>query len=100
MLIARQEELEFMDKLAVLNVVPVEQCLSETSVKPIGTKWIDINEGDGDRLEISGTRTEGSSSEDGHLAWRRLQCNTVGSRAIVEERPELSPAGVHEHEFV
>ena len=38
--------------LAVLREVPVEQCWLETNAKPIGTKWIDIDEGDGDRVEI------------------------------------------------
>ena len=41
-----------MDKLAVLKEVLVEQCRSETNAKPIGTKWVDINKGDGDRVEI------------------------------------------------
>ena len=50
--IARGEELEFMDKLAVLKEVPVEPCWSETNTKPVGTKWIDIKKGDGEQVEI------------------------------------------------
>ena len=46
--VARREELEFMDKLAVLKGVPVEQCLLETNAKLIGTKWIDVHKGDED----------------------------------------------------
>ena len=46
--VARREELEFMDKLAVLKGVPVEQCLLETNAKLIDTKWIDVHKGDED----------------------------------------------------
>ena len=49
--IARREEVEFMDKLAVLKEVPVEQSWSETNAKPIEIKWIYTNKGDGDRVE-------------------------------------------------
>ena len=50
--IAKREALEFLDNLAVLEEVPVGQCGLETNAKPIGKKWIDINKGDGDRVEI------------------------------------------------
>ena len=40
-----------MQKLAVLKEVLVEQGWSQTKGTPIGPKWIDINEGDGDRVE-------------------------------------------------
>ena len=53
MRIARREEVEFMDKLAVLKDVPVERSCSETNAKPIFLKWTEINNGDGDRVEIS-----------------------------------------------
>ena len=49
---ARREELEFMDKLNVMTEVPVEQCWLETNAKPIGTKWIDINKGDGEKIVV------------------------------------------------
>ena len=52
---ARREELEFIETLAVLKEVPVEQRWLETNAKAIGTKWIDINKGDGDRVEIRST---------------------------------------------
>ena len=70
--IARRQELEGMDKLAVLREVPVEQCWLETYAYPTGTKWIDINKGGGYRVEIRSrlvdNRTGGSSSQDGRLA--------------------------------
>ena len=49
---ARQEGTEFIDTLAVLREVPVEQCWLETNANPTGTKRSDINRGDGDRGDI------------------------------------------------
>ena len=51
-LAARTEELEFMDKLGVMTEVPLGQCWLETNAKPVGTKWVDINKGDDDRVEV------------------------------------------------
>ena len=51
-LVARTEELEFMDKLDVMTEVPLEQCWLETNAKPVGTKWVDINKGDDARVEL------------------------------------------------
>ena len=36
--IARREELDFMDKLAVLQEVPLDQCWLDTNAKPMKTK--------------------------------------------------------------
>ena len=41
-----------MDKLDVMTEVPIEQCWLETNAKPVGTKWVDINKGDDDRVEL------------------------------------------------
>ena len=46
------KDLEVIDKLAVLKAIPAEQCWSDTYAEPFGTKWIDINKGDGDRVEV------------------------------------------------
>ena len=48
----RRQELKFVHRLPLLKEVSVEQCWLETNSKPIGTKWIDINKGDGDPVEI------------------------------------------------
>ena len=63
---ARREELEFMDQLAVLRKVSVELCWSETDAKPIGTMWLDINKGDGDRGFIRSRLV--ATELKGHLA--------------------------------
>ena len=41
-----------MDRLNVMMEVPIEQCWQETGAKPIGTRWVDINKGDDDRIAI------------------------------------------------
>ena len=48
----RRQQLKLMHRLPLLKEVPVERCWLETNAKPIGTKWIDINKGDGDPIEI------------------------------------------------
>ena len=84
--ITRREELELMDKLAVLQVVPVKQCWSETNAKPIGTKWIDINQGDGNRVEFRSRLVATEPGKNGSLVRRRLQCDTtIGRRATLDE---------------
>ncbi len=49
---ARREELEFMDKLNFAHGAPVEQCWLETHAQLVGTKWIGISKGDGDRVDV------------------------------------------------
>ena len=69
---ARMEELDFLDKLKVLQEVPLEQCWLETNQKPVGTKWLDLNKGDGERVEIRSrlvaTELKGAPGQGGHHA--------------------------------
>ena len=43
---ARREELDFMDRWKVWDVVPVAECIQRTGRRPIGSKWVDVNKGD------------------------------------------------------
>ena len=43
---ARKAEMEYMNKMKVYTVCPVEECIKATGRPPIGTRWIDINKGD------------------------------------------------------
>ena len=42
---AREEEMEEIYKHQVYNKVPTEECWQVTGRDPIGTKWVDVNEG-------------------------------------------------------
>jgi hypothetical protein len=48
----RGEELEVIEKMKVWKIVPLETCWQETGKKPIGTKWVDVNKGDRDNMQI------------------------------------------------
>ncbi len=49
---ARAEELTLIDKLGVWVEVPEAQCYQSTGRAPISTRWVDINKGDDERVEI------------------------------------------------
>ena len=54
---ARREQLEFMNQLGVMKDVPVEKRWQEAHTRPIERKWIDINKGDGDRVDDMSRRS-------------------------------------------
>ena len=43
---ARLNEIEALKKMGVWEVVPLSQCISRTSRRPIKGRWVDINKGD------------------------------------------------------
>ena len=71
-----------MCKLEVLEGVPVEQCRSETNAKSNTSKSIDIDENDGDLVEIRSRLIKSRWS----FARRRLQCDFMdGYRVTLVE---------------
>jgi hypothetical protein len=42
---ARAEELDFMRKIPLFDVVPEAECWARTGRPPVSTKWVDINKG-------------------------------------------------------
>ena len=95
---ARTEELEFMDRLGVMTEVPVEQCWLETNAKPVGTKWVDIDKGDGERVEVrsrlvamelkSQQVRAGISRDDVFSATPPLEAGRLLLRLMMTERKE------------
>ena len=47
---ARKEELEYFKSMKVYEYAPLSECWDQTGHAPIGTKWIDVNKGDTDKL--------------------------------------------------
>ena len=43
---ARKEEIEEIRRMNVYKKVPREQCVRETGLAPVGTRWVDVNKGD------------------------------------------------------
>ena len=43
---ARQEEIDYIRKMALYDKVPVSECIKKTGRAPITVRWIDINKGD------------------------------------------------------
>ena len=43
---ARAEELKYFDEMGVFEYGTIDECHLVTSKSPIGTRWIDINNGD------------------------------------------------------
>ena len=40
---ARREELAAMKRLLIYEIVDIEECWAKTNMKPISTKWVDID---------------------------------------------------------
>ena len=91
--IAMREEVEFMDKLAVLKEVPVEQSWSETNAKPIEIKWIYTNKGDGDPVE-SMSRLVATELEVHQVKMGILRDNVFSATPPLESRATLDELGV------
>jgi hypothetical protein len=49
---ARQEELEFFKEKKVWKFVLITEAIRVTGKQPISVRWIDINKGDGDTMQI------------------------------------------------
>jgi hypothetical protein len=49
---AREEELKFMKKIGLFELVPVEDCWKSTGKDPITTKWVDVNKGSTERPDV------------------------------------------------
>jgi hypothetical protein len=49
---AREEKLEFMKKIGLFELVPVEDCWKSTGKDPITTKWVDVNKGSAERPDV------------------------------------------------
>jgi hypothetical protein len=49
---ARKEELEFMKKIGLFDLVPVEDCWKSTGKDPITTKWVDVNKGSMEKPDV------------------------------------------------
>lgn len=49
---ARLGEIEYMEHLRVYETVPVEQSYRDTGRRPIYKRWLDINKGDSNRMEL------------------------------------------------
>ena len=42
---AREEEMDFMEKFGVCEDAAIEECFAETGRVPLSTKWVDVNKG-------------------------------------------------------
>ena len=82
--IARQEELEFMDKLAVLKEVPVEQCWLETNANPIGATTTQA-------IEIESSELKVHAGKDIRLFYHGDDFVVTGNEAF--DREDLWSAG-------
>ena len=49
---ARKEELEYIDKKPLYEEVSVEECFRVTGRPTTDTKWVDVNKGDTERMEM------------------------------------------------
>ena len=61
---AREDEmLEFRKHQVCVNA-PIEECIRKTGKKPIGSRWIDINNGDEDSPEYRSRRVAQEITRD------------------------------------
>ena len=49
---AREEELSFMSKIHLYDEVPLEECLGGDGKGPVSTKFVDLNKGTDNELDI------------------------------------------------
>ena len=49
---ARAEELDFMRKIPLFDVVPEAECWARTGRPPVSTKWVDINKGTPEKPDV------------------------------------------------
>jgi hypothetical protein len=49
---ARREEIEFMMKRGIWEVIPIRECWEKTGKAPTGVRWVDTNKGDEERTDV------------------------------------------------
>ena len=49
---ARQEEVGFMAKIGLYDIVPEEESWEQTGKGPISTKWVDVNKGTKEKPDV------------------------------------------------
>ena len=53
---AKKEELEYIDKLPLYDIVDVAMCWDRTGQKPVSTRWTILNKGDAESPEVRARR--------------------------------------------
>lgn len=51
----RSDDIEYMERFKVYEVVPIEQCYRDMGRGTISTQWLDINKGESNRMQLRST---------------------------------------------
>jgi hypothetical protein len=49
---AAREEVAYMKKLGLYDIVPIEECIANTGKMPISTKWVRVNKGTAEQPDV------------------------------------------------